>query len=218
MKTKLSSVLVVVLMFIASNAFGEDTVTLNGKLETVLCAMVCGTCCTGTSLTEKNNGFETAVKESDVDLTSFLDDGQSHGVMGYFEPGVGACETGECVYFHVTRIGASMEASFNEDTGLINIPNLDVGGAINYEVVLGPPYNLVRASPVGAGVIVQQGGYCSAAGAVCDKDTTCVEYLGIGGAAGPTFKTCEIPCESDRDCPGGQSCTLIADGPGYVCQ
>ncbi len=214
--TTASIVVAVVVMFTASNVFGADTVTLYGKLENVLCATVCGTCCTGTSLTEKNNGFSADIKTSDVDLTSYLDDGQFYGILGYFERGVGSCEVGDCLFFHVTAVGDSMESSFSAETGHITIPNLDVGAEINFRVVLGPPYNLVDASPIGS--LIVQGGDCSAAGSVCAQNTTCVEYLGIGGAAGPTFKTCEIPCESNANCPDGQNCTLIADGPGYVCQ
>ncbi len=207
-----------VLLLIVSNAFGADTVTLTGELQNVGCATVCGSCCTGTSLVEKNNGFEAAVKESDIDLTSYLDDGRFHGILGYFEPGAGSCGTGDCVYFHVMAIGDSMETSFDTGTGTLHIPNLDVGGGINYEVVLGPPYNLISARPVGFGVVVPQGGDCSAAGALCSDGLTCVEYYGIGGGSGPLFKTCEIPCKENYDCPDGQTCILIADGPGYVCR
>ncbi|MCP4694290.1 MAG: hypothetical protein GY859_40025 [Desulfobacterales bacterium] len=218
MKTRALSIMIGILVFATSAAFGADATSLSGGLQTVACTTVCGTCCTGTKLVEKNGGFEAQVKESDVDLTAYLDDGQFHAITGYFEAGAGSCETGECVYFHLTAIGESAAATFNGQTGALFIPNLVVDGEFNYAVELAPPYNLISASPVGSMVSVAQGGDCSAEGAVCRRPTACVEYYGIGGAAGPLFKTCEIPCEEDYNCPDGQNCILIADGPGHVCQ
>jgi len=46
----------------------------------------------------------------------------------------------------------------------------------------------------------------------------CVSYYGIAGARGPQFKTCEIKCETDAQCPKDRSCNTIADGPGRVCR
>ncbi|MGM0577918.1 MAG: hypothetical protein ACQEXJ_19485 [Myxococcota bacterium] len=56
---------------------------------------------------------------------------------------------------------------------------------------------------------------------VCEGDVEgllCVEYYGIAGPSGPTFASCEIPCVDNADCPTGQSCGTIADGPGDVCR
>jgi hypothetical protein len=52
----------------------------------------------------------------------------------------------------------------------------------------------------------------------CAKGLTCVSYYGIAGARGPQFKSCEIKCTADKDCPAGHKCTTIADGPGQVCR
>ncbi len=53
----------------------------------------------------------------------------------------------------------------------------------------------------------------------CAAGLTCKRYRGIAGAAGPEFKTCEIPCTGKGStCPAGQSCVTIADGPGQVCK
>jgi eight-cysteine-cluster-containing protein len=53
----------------------------------------------------------------------------------------------------------------------------------------------------------------------CVAGTTCVKYLGIAGARGPTFTSCEIPCGlKGGACPEGQQCITIADGPGQVCR
>jgi hypothetical protein len=52
----------------------------------------------------------------------------------------------------------------------------------------------------------------------CAKGLTCVSYYGIAGARGPQFKTCEIKCAADADCPADHKCITIADGPGQVCR
>ncbi len=52
----------------------------------------------------------------------------------------------------------------------------------------------------------------------CDEGLECVEYYGIAGARGPRFTSCEIRCKGDGDCPQGQRCATIADGPGQVCR
>jgi eight-cysteine-cluster-containing protein len=52
----------------------------------------------------------------------------------------------------------------------------------------------------------------------CARGLTCVTYLGIAGARGPKFTSCEIPCKGGDKCPAGQICVTIADGPGQVCR
>jgi hypothetical protein len=52
-------------------------------------------------------------------------------------------------------------------------------------------------------------------GRPCEGDLTCVSFVGFGGNQ---LATCEIPCENDAACPEAQSCALVADGPGWVCQ
>jgi hypothetical protein len=53
----------------------------------------------------------------------------------------------------------------------------------------------------------------------CATGQTCVEYCGIAGCGPgrPTFRTCEIRCETSAECPEGHACGTIADGPGRVC-
>jgi curli biogenesis system outer membrane secretion channel CsgG len=53
---------------------------------------------------------------------------------------------------------------------------------------------------------------------LCAQGTECVSYYGIAGARGPQFKTCEIKCGADKQCPSGLACKTIADGPGQVCR
>ncbi len=62
-----------------------------------------------------------------------------------------------------------------------------------------------------------QGEACGV-GDACAAGLTCLHYYGIAGPSGPEFATCEYPCKSDTDCPAEQACSLIADGPGNVCQ
>lgn len=54
---------------------------------------------------------------------------------------------------------------------------------------------------------------------LCEPPTVCLEYYGVAGPAGPKFVSCEVPCGEGRDeCPEGQQCITIADGPGQVCR
>jgi eight-cysteine-cluster-containing protein len=62
-----------------------------------------------------------------------------------------------------------------------------------------------------------QGRPCGADGS-CGPGLTCVTYYGIAGARGPQFRTCERRCATDKDCPAGQRCATVADGPGQVCR
>lgn len=52
-------------------------------------------------------------------------------------------------------------------------------------------------------------------GQACRTGLTCVSFVGFGGNQ---LATCEIPCEDGAACSEGQRCTLIVDGPGWVCQ
>lgn len=52
----------------------------------------------------------------------------------------------------------------------------------------------------------------------CAQGLTCVSYYGIAGPRGPQFKSCEIKCQAQTDCPSGLKCVTIADGPGQVCR
>jgi hypothetical protein len=52
----------------------------------------------------------------------------------------------------------------------------------------------------------------------CATGLACVKYYGIAGPSGPEFKSCEMKCENDKQCPDGHRCAMIADGPGHVCR
>jgi hypothetical protein len=53
---------------------------------------------------------------------------------------------------------------------------------------------------------------------LCVQGLTCLKYYGFAGERGGLFTSCEIPCGAADECPRGQSCILIADGPGQVCR
>lgn len=53
----------------------------------------------------------------------------------------------------------------------------------------------------------------------CGPGLACVSYVGVAGASGPKFKTCEVKCSDPKTtCPSGTKCRTIADGPGQVCR
>jgi len=70
---------------------------------------------------------------------------------------------------------------------------------------------------VGEGAPVPTAAQCG--DATCAAGQTCVSYYGIAGPRGPKFTSCERTCgEGDPECPAGESCITIADGPGQVCR
>ena len=80
------------------------------------------------------------------------------------------------------------------------------------------------------GMACPAGQYCNAGtcSATCDFELCdgaagleCVKYFGIAGPRGGELKSCEIRCQNPRKddgCPAGQTCLVIADGPGNVCR
>lgn len=63
-----------------------------------------------------------------------------------------------------------------------------------------------------------QGERCGA-NDLCGDGLTCIKYYGVAGAAGPQLSSCEIPCGKGKAaCPTGQTCRIVADGPGQVCR
>jgi hypothetical protein len=74
-----------------------------------------------------------------------------------------------------------------------------------------------RPCPWLGDTLPQQGEPCP--DRVCAEGLTCVEYYGIAGPSGPLFTSCEIRCGAkDGQCPCGQQCITIYDGPGQVCR
>ena len=199
----------------------EELVRFTGGLQRVACPEVCGACCGDALVEEVNGGFSAHVAKTDYPLSGVVDDGRYYRLSGYFFRGAGACGTGDCTYFHLDALDAvnkDLEPVFDSDTRSLHLPSLLVDNRERWRVDLGAPYQITQAEFVETVQIVAQGGDCSALDLVCTAGSTCVGYFGIAGPAGPLFQTCEIPCDSDKDCPTDQRCTVVADGPGQVCQ
>ena len=79
----------------------------------------------------------------------------------------------------------------------------------------GPAANLEASAEA-----VAQGQSCLSGDTLmaCAPGLECIEYYGFAGPRGPKFASCEIRCRGAADCPAGQQCTTIADGPGTVCR
>ena len=78
-----------------------------------------------------------------------------------------------------------------------------------------PPASAAEAA--GDGGLPGQGHACDRGR--CAPGLTCLSYFGIAGMRGPSFTSCEIPCSDlGTQCPQGQACVTIADGPGRVCR
>jgi hypothetical protein len=73
------------------------------------------------------------------------------------------------------------------------------------------------AHPAGAGPAPGIGEPCGP-DERCAAELTCVSYYGFAGPRGPKFKSCEIRCKDNSDCPKGKTCLTVSDGPGQVCR
>lgn len=208
-------------LFGSGFAHAQAQVQFTGGLEGIACPEVCGACCGDALAREAEDGFTALVAESDYPLAAVRDDGRYYRLSGYFYRGKGACGAGECVYFHLQGVDAvskELEPVFDSKTRLLHMPSLLVDERERWRVDLGPPYSIRGAELLEAVQAVSQGEDCSALDVVCAQGTTCLGYFGIAGPSGPLFQTCEVPCTDDGDCPDGQRCTVVADGPGQVCQ
>ena len=52
----------------------------------------------------------------------------------------------------------------------------------------------------------------------CAPGLECLTFFGVAGPKGGTQNSCELRCGGGRQCPRGQSCAQISDGPGSVCR
>jgi hypothetical protein len=53
----------------------------------------------------------------------------------------------------------------------------------------------------------------------CTASSDCPEGFACAswpGPAGENYRSCEMTCRSDRDCPGSEQCSFIDDGPHVV--
>jgi hypothetical protein len=117
------------------------------------------------------------------------------------------CVSGQCVWYRGAGAGTGSGAGSGSGAG--------AGAGAGSKPV--KPDKSGGAAAGGAS-LPKQGESCTA-DYKCAAGLTCKRYLGIAGAAGPEFKSCEIPCSGKGStCPAGQSCVTIADGPGQVCR
>ena len=83
------------------------------------------------------------------------------------------------------------------------------------------PDAAVPTTPAGPETPEPERGLVQCGSRMCPPGTECVEYFGIAGRAGGLLRSCEIRCDPKAGaivCPAGQSCVVVADGPGDVCR
>ena len=203
-------------------AQAAERISLSGTIDTTACTTVCGSCCTSLLIKDSSGEINLQVGNSVVDLSGISGDKSLHHFTGSFYQGAGQCNVGQCTLFMVEAVDQEPvpEATFNADTGLLTLPSVKINGSnAHFAVTLTPPFNINSIVELTKENLAQQGESCQDAGMQCNVGLSCLEYYGIAGASGPLFKTCEIPCtQPGASCPVGQSCVVIADGPGQVCQ
>ena len=52
---------------------------------------------------------------------------------------------------------------------------------------------------------------------LCGEGLQCRRYYGFAGPRGPEMTQCVVPCGVKGQCPDGETCVTISDGPGRVC-
>lgn len=196
-----------------------EEISLSGTLDSVFCTQACGTCC-GTSVIQETSGeLRIPVGNSFVSLTGIRDTRSIHRFTGRYYDTNGQCGVGQCKLFQIESVDQSRvsEPSYDTDSETLTLPSAVIGGTQQrYLLQLLPPYNIRSLVNLTGQASIPQGQSCAELGSQCEAGTTCLSYYGIAGASGPLFKTCEIPCNGQ--CPAGQSCVTIADGPGQVCR
>jgi len=185
------------------------TIQLSGKLsDNLACTLQCGNCCTGQTIDDSSASLNLNIGYSDIDLSTFYNDGKLHWIKGYFYQAKGSCDSGSCSLLHITSIDTSEQALFQSQTGILTLPIVNSDGQA-YSATLSGPYSIDKVVEV-----VGQSQDCSQ-GQQCAEGYQCITYSGI---AGNTLKSCELPCIDNQYCPFGKSCLNIADGPQNICQ
>jgi eight-cysteine-cluster-containing protein len=145
------------------------------------------------------------------------------------------CVAGQCIWYRAAGTGASSGDGAGATGGGAGKAPTGTGTATGTGSAAGAGAGSSPGSgskPTGAGAAGAKPDKSAGSGAALPKQTenctadykcgpglTCKRYRGIAGAAGPEFKTCEIPCSGKGStCPAGQTCVTIADGPGQVCR
>jgi hypothetical protein len=110
-------------------------------------------------------------------------------------------------FFLFLVLGCSQTATRSAETAPAQPPQ----PAASAPIQLPPPAPTPQAGSADA-----QGQPCQ--NGKCPAPLTCITYYGIAGPRGPAFTSCEIPCAGGAKCPKGQTCVVVADGPGQVCR
>lgn len=206
----------------ASLGAEDEQVSLSGTIVSVANAAACGVCSPTHSVVDTSGTLSLQIGNSFVDLSSISDDEQVHRFTGHFYQATGQCGVNECTLFAIEEVDTQQTTapSYDTSTEKLSIQSvvIDSNNDDQYSVTLSAPFNVDSSTLLSSDNLIPQGGDCSAQGAVCSAGTTCLSYFGIAGPSGPEFKTCETRCSlPGANCPLGQSCTTIADGPGQVC-
>lgn len=212
------------LLWLSTTASGSDRVTLTGAVEPISCTASCGTCCGSYLLQDASKQIKLGVGKSLVNLPGLGGPDNLHKFTGSFYETTGQCGIGQCTLFMIEEVDAisDRQAVYNPDTDELEIPIATIAGEDeHYALTLKGPFNIQSITSIGKNAFALQGQSCAEEGAQCDNGLSCVSYYGIAGPSRPEFKTCEIQCStsgSTNQCPTGQSCVTVADGPGLVCQ
>ncbi len=202
-------------------ALAAEPVSFTGKLEPAVCPAACGTCCGMYLLQDSSRQINLHVGNSFVDLSAHSGKSTLHRITGSFYETTGQCGLNQCTLFLVEEIDEAEGgvAVYDETAQTLEVPVATIDRKELFAVKLKPPFAIEQMTPHAAIQQMSQGQSCASPTQQCGTGLSCESYYGIAGAAGPQFKTCEIPCSAPgAQCPLGQSCVTVADGPGQVCQ
>ena len=208
---------------IAGASHADNSVAVSGTLEPLACVAMCGACCGTYQLQDTSGQLRLNIGKSHVDLSPLAKKGTLHRITGTFYETTGLCGINQCTLFGVETVDEApvQEAVYDEQAGELVIPSATLSGTgEKFAVTLAAPFNIKSITQIGKSKFALQGESCTVtSGAQCNTGLSCLSYYGIAGPSGPEFKTCEISCAAPgSQCPSGQACVTVADGPGQVCQ
>lgn len=210
------------LLFLGQSAAAAEHVSFTGKLEPAVCPAACGACCGAYLLQDSSQQINVYVGNSFVDLSGMSGKSTLHRITGSFYETTGQCGLNKCTLFLVEEVdqeqGGVAEYDAQKDTLEVPVATI-LDSKERFAVTLKAPFSIEQLTPLSSFRKMTQGQSCAAPTDQCAAGLSCESYYGIAGAAGPQFKTCEIPCaQPGALCPLGQACVTVADGPGQVCQ
>jgi eight-cysteine-cluster-containing protein len=111
------------------------------------------------------------------------------------------CVKGQCLWYVTGAVGEDMAAK-------------QKAAATAAAAAAQAPRPRADAGPTST--LPEQGQPC--ADGRCAPGLECLTFFGVAGPKGGTQNSCELRCGGGRQCPRGQSCATISDGPGSVCR